>query len=300
MIKPWTCGPGLTRRAGSPRFKVELDPLFDLSGKTAVVTGAGGVLCSEISRVLADRGVKVALLGRTLKNVQVVAEDIKQRGGKAKAYRCDVLDEDNLQSVRHQVNKDLGHCDILINGAGGNHPEATTETPVFDDTNEKVRTFFDLPKTAFQQTFDLNLIGTLLPVKIFAQDMVKKEGSVVVNVSSMSAFNPLTKVPAYSGAKAAVNNLTQWLAVYFAPTKMRVNAIAPGFFLTKQNEKLLTTEDGALTPRANQIIDHTPMGRFGQPDDLSGTIVWLCSEASRFVTGVVVPIDGGFNAYGGV
>ena len=241
-----------------------------------------------------------ALLGRTLKNVQVVAEDIKQRGGKAKAYRCDVLDEDNLQSVRHQVNKDLGPCDILINGAGGNHPEATTETPVFDDTNENVRTFFDLPKTAFQQTFDLNLIGTLLPVKIFAQDMVKKEGSVVVNVSSLSAFNPLTKVPAYSGAKAAVNNLTQWLAVYFAPTKMRVNAIAPGFFLTKQNKKLLTTEDGALTPRAMQIIDHTPMGRFGQPDDLSGTIVWLCSEASRFVTGVVVPIDGGFNAFGGV
>lgn len=281
-------------------MSLTIDPLFDLTGKTAVITGAGGVLCSEIARVLADRGVKVALLGRTLKNVQVVAEDIKQRGGKAIAYQCDVLDEDNLQSVREQVNEDLGHCDILINGAGGNHPEATTETPVFDNVNENVRTFFDLPKTAFQQTFDLNVIGTLLPVKAFARDMVKKEGSVVINVSSMSAFNPLTKVPAYSGAKAAVNNLTQWLAIHFAPVKMRVNAIAPGFFLTKQNKKLLTTEDGALTLRGIQIIDHTPMGRFGQPDDLSGTIVWLCSEASRFVTGVVVPIDGGFNAYGGV
>jgi NAD(P)-dependent dehydrogenase (short-subunit alcohol dehydrogenase family) len=277
-----------------------MDPLFDLSGKTAVITGGGGVLCSEIARVLAARGVKVALLGRTLKNVQIVADDIEQRGGKAIAYQCDVLDEDILHTVRMQINQDLGTCDILINGAGGNNPDACTETPVFEGANEKVRTFFDLPKVAFQQTFDLNLIGTLLPVKAFAQDMVKSESSVVINVSSMSAFNPLTKVPAYSGAKAAVNNLTQWLAIYFAPAKMRVNAIAPGFFLTKQNEKLLTTEDGALTPRANQIIDHTPMGRFGQPDDLSGTIVWLCSEASRFVTGVVIPIDGGFNAYGGV
>ena len=302
MIKPWTCGPGLTRRGGSPRFngKLIVDPLFDLSGKTAVVTGAGGVLCSEIARVLADRGVKVALLGRTLKNVQVVAEEIMQREGKAKAYQCDVLEEDNLQSVRKQVNEDLGSCDILINGAGGNHPEATTDTTVFEGFNDNVRTFFDLPVTAFQQTFDLNLTGTLLPIKVFAQDMVKKEGSVVINVSSLSAFSPLTKVPAYSGAKAAVNNLTQWLAIHFAPVNMRVNAIAPGFFLTKQNKKLLTTEDGEFTPRANQIIDHTPMGRFGQPDDLPGTVVWLCSEASRFVTGVRVPVDGGFNAFGGV
>jgi NAD(P)-dependent dehydrogenase (short-subunit alcohol dehydrogenase family) len=279
---------------------LETDSLFDLRGKTAVITGAGGVLCSEIAMALATRGISVALLGRTLKNVQRVADEIGLAGGKAKAYACDVLDEDQLESTRVQVNSDFGSCDILINGAGGNNPQATTESDNYQEGSNDIRTFFNLPKSAFQETLELNLIGTLLPVKIFGQDMVKKESSSVINISSMSAINPLTKVPAYSGAKAAVNNLTQWLAVHFAPVNMRVNALAPGFFLTKQNKRLLTTEKGDLTARAEQIIDHTPMRRFGEPSDLSGTVVWLCSDASKFVTGIVVPIDGGFSAYGGV
>ena len=279
---------------------METDALFNLTSKTAVVTGAGGVLCSEISMVLAARGVSVALLGRTLINVQRVADEISRSGGSAKAYACDVLDEDQLKSTRERVNSDFGSCDILINGAGGNNPKATTELPNYQGRNNDIRTFFDLPISAFQQTFDLNLIGTLLPVKIFGQDMVKKESSTVINISSMSAINPLTKVPAYSAAKAAVNNLTQWLAVHFAPVNMRVNALAPGFFLTEQNKRLLTTENGDLTARAEQIIDHTPMRRFGQPSDLPGTVVWLCSDASKFVTGVIIPVDGGFSAYGGV
>jgi len=276
------------------------DPLFELSGKIAVVTGAGGVLCSAIAGALAERGAKLALLGRTLENVEAVAEQIRKQHGSARAYQCDVLREDDLESVRQQINRELGTCDILINGAGGNHPDATTGTTVFDPHNKDLRTFFDLPISAFQHTFDLNFIGTLLPIKIFAKDMVKKHDSVVLNVSSLSAYNPLTKVPAYSGAKAAVNNLTQWLATYFAPVNMRVNAVAPGFFLTKQNEKLLTTGQGEYTERAELIIANTPMKRFGKPEDLFGAVVWLCSDASKFVTGVVVPVDGGFNAYGGV
>ena len=279
-----------------------MDRLFDVSGKIAVITGAGGVLCSEIARTLASRGVKVALLGRTLENVQLVADEIGKAGGLAIAYSCDVLSQQQLQDTRLKINQDLGSCDILINGAGGNHPDATTDSTVFKDTEDikDVKGFFNLPVDAFKYTFDLNLIGTLLPIQTFAQDMVTKEHSVILNISSMSAVNPLTKVPAYSGAKAAVNNLTQWLATHFAPVNLRVNAIAPGFFLTKQNKKLLTTDDGQLTLRARQIIDHTPMGRFGSPEDLSGAVLWLCSEASKFVTGIVVPIDGGFNAYAGV
>jgi NAD(P)-dependent dehydrogenase (short-subunit alcohol dehydrogenase family) len=232
--------------------------------------------------------------------VELVSESINSRGGHSRAYIGDVLDEESLEAVRLQIIQDLGTCDILINGAGGNHPDATTESPVFEAQNKNIRTFFDMPTAAFQQTFDLNLVGTLLPIKVFGSDMVKKDHSVVVNISSMSAFNPLTKVPAYSGAKAAVNNLTQWLATHFAPVNMRVNAIAPGFVLTKQNQRLLTNDDGTLTPRAEQIIASTPMKRFGDPEDLPGTIVWLCSEASKFVTGIVVPIDGGFSAFGGV
>ena len=276
------------------------DPLFDLSGKIAVVTGAGGVLCSTIAQAFAERGAKLALLGRTLENVEIVAERINQNGGRALAYRCDVLDENELESVSERISQDLGESDILINGAGGNHPDATTEAEFYDTERQNLRTFFDLPVSAFSDTFNLNFTGTLLPIKVFAKQMVKKKESVVLNVSSMSAFNPLTKVPAYSGAKAAVNNLTQWLATYFAPANMRVNAIAPGFFITKQNERLLTTEQGELTPRAEKIIANTPMKRFGKPEDLVGTTIWLCSDASKYVTGVVVPVDGGFNAYGGV
>lgn len=265
-----------------------------------MITGAGGVLCSEIAVALAIRGAKVGLLGRTIENLERVSKRIGENGGTARAYRCNVLESQDLETVRNQINNDLGTCDVLINGAGGNHPDATTEAAVFDSLNQSVRTFFDIPIDAFQQTFQLNFMGTLLPIKVFARDMVKKEQSVILNVSSMSAFNPLTKVPAYSSAKAAVNNLTQWLAVHFASVNMRVNALAPGFFLTKQNEELLTTNVGKLTPRAEQIIANTPMKRFGDPEDLIGAAVWLCSDASKFVTGVVIPVDGGFSAYGGV
>jgi NAD(P)-dependent dehydrogenase (short-subunit alcohol dehydrogenase family) len=276
------------------------DSLFDVSGKVAVITGAGGVLCSEIARSLAARGVRVALLGRTLSKVQAVREEIKQLGGQAWAFQCDVLDENSLESVRDQINCEIGTCDILINGAGGNHPDATTEQTEFKGNQDDIRTFFDLPVNAFKDTFNLNLVGTFLPIKVFAHEMVQKNRSVVINISSLSAFNPLTKVPAYSGAKAAINNLTQWLATHFASVNMRVNAIAPGFFLTKQNEKLLTNADGELTPRARQIIQQTPMKRFGNPQDLCGTVIWLCSDASEFVTGVIIPVDGGYSGFGGV
>jgi NAD(P)-dependent dehydrogenase (short-subunit alcohol dehydrogenase family) len=277
------------------------DPLFDLAGKVAVVTGAGGVLCSEIALAMAERGASVALLGRTLEKVQKVEEKIREKGGSARAYRCDVLELDELNAVSDQIRQELGACDILINGAGGNHPDATTDTEMYQSSSQEgLRTFFDLPVSAFKATFDLNFIGTLLPIKVFAKQMVSRKDSVVINVSSMTAFSPLTKVPAYSGAKAAVNNLTQWLATHFAPVNMRVNAVAPGFFITNQNERLLTTEEGEYTPRAKKIIANTPMRRFGVPEDLVGTVIWLCSDASKYVTGVVVPVDGGFNAYGGV
>ena len=277
------------------------DPLFDLTGKVAVVTGAGGVLCSEIALAMAERGAGVALLGRTLEKVQKVEEKIREKGGSARAYRCDVLELDELNAVSDQIRRELGACDILINGAGGNHPDATTDAEMYQSSSQEgLRTFFDLPVSAFKATFDLNFIGTLLPIKVFAKQMVTRKDSVVINVSSMAAFSPLTKVPAYSGAKAAVNNLTQWLATHFAPVNMRVNAVAPGFFITNQNERLLTTEKGEYTPRAKKIIANTPMRRFGVPEDLVGTVIWLCSDASKYVTGVVVPVDGGFNAYGGV
>jgi NAD(P)-dependent dehydrogenase (short-subunit alcohol dehydrogenase family) len=277
------------------------DPLFDLAGKVAVVTGAGGVLCSEIALAMAERGASVALLGRTLEKVQKVEEKIREKGGSARAYRCDVLELEQLNAVSDQIRQELGACDILINGAGGNHPDATTDTEMYQSSSQEgLRTFFDLPVSAFKATFDLNFIGTLLPIKVFAKQMVSRKDSVVINVSSMTAFSPLTKVPAYSGAKAAVNNLTQWLATHFAPVNMRVNAVAPGFFITNQNERLLTTEEGEYTPRAKKIIANTPMRRFGVPEDLVGTVIWLCSDASKYVTGVVVPVDGGFNAYGGV
>lgn len=277
------------------------DPLFDLTGRVAVVTGAGGVLCSEIALAMAERGASVALLGRTLEKVQEVEEKIREKGGNARAYRCDVLELDELNAVSDQIRRELGACDILINGAGGNHPDATTDAEMYQSSSQEgLRTFFDLPVSAFKATFELNFIGTLLPIKVFAKQMVSRKDSVVINVSSMTAFSPLTKVPAYSGAKAAVNNLTQWLATHFAPVNMRVNAVAPGFFITNQNERLLTTEKGEYTPRAKKIIANTPMRRFGVPEDLVGTVIWLCSDASKYVTGVVVPVDGGFNAYGGV
>lgn len=276
----------------------------DFLGKVAVITGAGGVLCSTMAKALAAKGAKIAVLDLKAENADVVANEIKQLGGQAIGVACNVLDKESLQVAREVINKELGLCDILINGAGGNHPKGTTSKPFFelDDLNagEDLKTFFDLDPEGIKFVFELNFIGSLLPTQVFAKDMIGREGSTIINISSMNAFKPLTKIPAYSGAKAAISNFTQWLAVHFAKTGIRVNALAPGFFLTEQNRTLLTNPDGSLTPRGNTILEHTPMGRFGEADDLTGTLLWLCGEGSKFVTGVVVPIDGGFSAFSGV
>lgn len=216
-----------------------------------------------------------------------------------------MLEKPSLQSARTKINEVLGPCDILINGAGGNHPLGTTSKPYLEvedmkETTEGFKSFFDLDTEGIQFTFNLNFIGTLLPTQVFAQDMVSREGCSILNISSMNAFTPLTKIPAYSGAKAAVSNFTQWLAVHFSKVGIRVNALAPGFFLTEQNRTLLTETDGSLTERGQTIIDQTPMGKFGQPEDLIGTTLWLSGEGASFVTGVVIPVDGGFSAFSGV
>jgi NAD(P)-dependent dehydrogenase (short-subunit alcohol dehydrogenase family) len=272
-----------------------LEELFSLEGKVAAVTGGGGVLCGEISRALGHAGVKVAILDIMLDAAQEVADEIKADGGEAIAVRCDVLDKESIQAAAQSVIAAYGKVDILINGAGGNRKQATTST----DTP-----FFDLPADAVQWVFNLNFIGTLLPSQVFGKLMVEQGAGVILNTSSMNAFRPLTRIPAYSGAKAAVSNFTQWLAVHLAQEyspDIRVNAIAPGFFLTEQNRFLLTEEGtGALTPRGQTIIDHTPQGRFGKPGDLISTVFWLLSNGASFVTGVVVPIDGGFSAFSGV
>lgn len=218
---------------------------------------------------------------------------------------ANVLEKESLDQARKEVHKKLGSCDILINGAGGNHPLGTTSKPHLQEddllnSEDGFKTFFDLDPDGIKFVFDLNFIGTLLPTQVFAKDMVGKEGCSILNISSMNAFTPLTKIPAYSGAKAAVSNFTQWLAVHFSKVGIRVNALAPGFFLTDQNRTLLTTENGELTPRGHTIIEQTPMGKFGEPEDLIGTTLWLCGEGASFVTGVVIPIDGGFSAFSGV
>ncbi|MDT3404356.1 SDR family oxidoreductase [Mucilaginibacter terrae] len=276
----------------------------DFLGKVAVITGAGGVLCSTMAKALAAKGAKIAVLDLKAENADVVANEIKQLGGQAIGVACNVLDKASLHAAREMINIELGLCNILINGAGGNHPKGTTSKPFFeiDDLNagEDLKTFFDLDPEGIKFVFELNFIGSLLPTQVFAKDMIGREGSTIINISSMNAFKPLTKIPAYSGAKAAISNFTQWLAVHFAKTGIRVNALAPGFFLTEQNRTLLTNTDGSLTPRGNTILEHTPMGRFGEPDDLTGTLLWLCGEGSKFVTGVVVSIDGGFSAFSGV
>ena len=275
----------------------------DLSGKVAVVTGAGGVLCSEFAKVLARAGAKVALLNRTQEKAQKYADQINAEGGVAIAYGCNVLDKAQTYAVAEQVLADLGPCDILINGAGGNNPKATTDKEYYEDgdLDGDTKSFFDLDEEGVESVFNLNFLGTLIPTQAFARQMLGREGCCILNISSMNAYTPLTKIPAYSGAKAAVTNFTQWLAVHFSKQGIRVNAIAPGFFSTAQNAKLLWNDDGTPTARTGKILAATPMGRFGESKELSGALLFLLNnEAAGFITGVTIPIDGGFSAYSGV
>ncbi|GHT43577.1 putative oxidoreductase UxuB [Endomicrobiia bacterium] len=272
--------------------------------KVAVVTGAGGVLLSAYAKELASKGVKVAVLSRELKHAQRTADEIIAAGNTAKAYGCDVLDKDNLIKTEEQIYKDFGQYHILINGAGGNMQNASTTNETFatNDLNDpKVRSFFSLDSNEIGKVFSVNFLGTFIVTQLFAKRMLGVRSAVIINFSSMAAQCPMTKVLGYSAAKAAIDNLTKWLAVYFAQQGVRVNAVAPGFFLTNQNKTLLTNPDGSLTERSHKIISHTPMRRFGQVDDLFGTLSWLCDEdASGFVTGSIIAVDGGFQAYSGV
>jgi len=276
----------------------------DLTGKVAVVTGAGGVLCSYFAKVLARAGAKVALLDLNYENANKFAQEIVTEGGVAKAYSCNVLDKDICYAVADQVLSDLGPCDILLNGAGGNNPRATTDKEYFEmgDIDGDTKSFFDLDKSGVEFVFNLNFIGTLIPTQAFARQMVGREGCNILNISSMNAYTPLTKIPAYSGAKAAISNFTQWLAVHFSRVGIRVNAIAPGFFATQQNAALLFNPDGTPTPRTGKILAATPMGRFGDSEkELAGSMLFLLNnDAASFITGVCIPVDGGFSAYSGV
>ena len=275
----------------------------DLSGKIAVVTGGAGVLCREFAKALALCGAKVAILNRTLSKAEAVAAEIAEMGGTAIAVAVDVTKKDSVEAAHEVVLAQLGPCDILINGAGGNNPRATTDKEYFElgDIDADTKSFFDLGDEDMEFVFNLNFVGTLLPTQAFAKDMVGREGCTIINVSSMNAYTPLTKIPAYSGAKAAISNFTQWLAVHFSRVGIRVNAIAPGFFSTEQNKNLLWNEDGTPTARTGKILAATPMGRFGTPEELLGALLFLADDkAASFVTGVVIPVDGGFSAYSGV
>ena len=268
---------------------------YDFSGRSMVITGGGGVLCSEMAAALAACGARMAILDRDLSLAQKVADRITKSGGTAIAVQADVLIPERLTEAKEQVTKAFGDVDTLINGAGGNNPKATTNPS---------QPFFGIPPDALRFVFDLNIVGTILPSQVFGRSMAERKRGVILNVSSMNAFRPLTRIAAYSAAKAGVSNFTQWLAVHMAQEyspDIRVNAIAPGFFLTEQNRFLLTDQaTGALTERGKKIMDHTPIARFGTPHDLLGTVLWLLSPASAFVTGTVVPVDGGFSAYSGV
>ena len=278
----------------------------DLSGKVAVVTGASGTLCSIFAKALARAGAKVALLGRNMEKLKELANAIEAEGGMAKGYTCNVMNKANCLQVAEEVMADLGPCDILVNGAGGNNPKGTTTKETLEkidlaQQDPEVKTFFDLDPQGISFVFNLNFLGTLIPTQIFAKDMAEKGKGCIVMVTSMNAFRPLTKIPAYSAAKAAVKNFTEWMAVHFADMGIRVNAIAPGFFSTKQNATLLWNPDGTPTARTGKILAATPMNRFGEPEELAGTLLFLCDEAySGFITGVNIPVDGGFNAYSGV
>ena len=275
----------------------------DLTGKVAVVTGAGGVLCSSFAKTLAAAGAKVALLDINEEAAQGFADEIVAEGGVAKAYKCNVLDKESCNAVADAVKADLGLCDILLNGAGGNNPRATTDKEYYfsGDIDEDCKNFFNLDSDGVSFVFNLNILGTLIPTQAFAKQMLGREGCNIINISSMNAFTPLTKIPAYSGAKAAVSNFTKWLAVHFSKEGIRVNAIAPGFFSTKQNAALLWNPDGSPTPRTDKILAATPMGRFGEAHELDGALLFLINnDAAGFITGVVLPVDGGFSSYSGV
>ena len=273
----------------------ELIKLFNIQDSVAVLTGGGGVLCAAMSKALAQAGVRIAVLDISLEAAQKVVDEIRADGGIAIAVHCDVLDKASVEMAADTVMNEFGQVDFLVNGAGGNKKEATTSPDL---------RFFDLPQDALQWVFNLNFLGTVLSSQVFGKQMAARRTGAILNISSMSAFQPLTRVPAYSAAKAAVSNFTQWLAVHIAQEyapQIRVNALAPGFFLTKQNRFLLVESDtGKLTKRGQTIIDHTPQQRFGDPKDLLGTMFWLLSPASQFVTGIVVPVDGGFSAFSGV
>lgn len=282
---------------------MELSLRPDLNGKVAVVTGGAGVLCREFAKALALCGAKVVIAGRTLSKAEAVAEEICGEGGEAIAVQIDVTNKESVKAAHEEVLSKYGKCDILINGAGGNHPRATTDHEYYEagDIDADTKSFFDLNDEDVEFVFNLNFIGTLLPTQEFAKDMLGRKGCTILNVSSMNAYTPLTKIPAYSGAKAAISNFTQWLAVHFSKEGIRVNGIAPGFFSTEQNKKLLWNEDGTPTARTNKILNATPMGRFGEPSELLGALMFLVDEkAASFVTGIVIPVDGGFSAYSGV
>jgi NAD(P)-dependent dehydrogenase (short-subunit alcohol dehydrogenase family) len=278
----------------------------DLSGKVAVVTGGTGVLCSAMARALGECGAAVAVLGRRREAADELAAEIRRDGGKAIGVSADVLDRAKLEAASAIIEKELGPVDILLNGAGGNHPKGTTSMEALDPAVvgqivEGVNTFYDLDMEGLQHVFNVNFLGTLLPCQVFTRGMVGRRKGAIINVSSVSADRPLTKVVAYGAAKAAITNFTQWLAVHFARTGVRVNAILPGFFLTEQNRNLLTKPDGTLSARGDKIITNTPMGRFGEPKELLGALLWLVDDrAAGFVTGSVVAVDGGFTAYSGV
>ena len=277
---------------------------IDLKNKVAVVTGGGGILCGMFAEAIAKTGAKVAILDLREECAQAVADKITAEGGCAIGVKANVLEKASLDEAKKIVNEKLGSVDILINGAGGNNPKGTTSNEYYDPKDEEledVKTFFDLDPDGVSFVFNLNFLGTLLPTQVFARDLIGKKDATIINISSMNAFCPLTKIPAYSGAKAAISNFTQWLAVHFSKVGIRVNAIAPGFFSTKQNAALLFNEDGTPTPRTGKILAATPMGRFGKSEELDGALLFLVNnEAASFITGIVIPVDGGFSSYSGV
>ncbi len=278
----------------------------NLKGRVAVVTGGGGVLCADFAKSLAKQGVKVAILDLNEAAAQKVADEINADGGVAIAVGCNVLEKESMENARNIIAEKLGTCDILLNGAGGNNPKGTTTKETLEkidliEKDENIKTFFDLDANGISFVFNLNFLGTLIPTQVFARDMAEKENTCIINVTSMNAYRPLTKIPAYSAAKAAVKNFTEFMAVHFADVGIRVNAIAPGFFSTNQNKTLLWNEDGTPTARTNKILNATPMKRFGESEELTGALLFLCDEAySSFITGTSICVDGGFSAYSGV